>query len=119
MPIVTVDANEGAEAIVNDPALTRRVRAAVTGALGADRITTAEPLMGSEDFSQYGRTVEKVPICYFILGASAPEKLAESRRTGVLLPSLHSSKFAPVPEPTIKAGVAAFTAAALDLLAKN
>ncbi len=119
LPIVTVEEKEGAEAIYNDPALTRRVRAAVTGLLGADRVTTAEAQMGSEDFSQYGRTVEKVPICYFIIGASAPEKLAESRRTGVLLPSLHSSKFAPVPEPAIKAGVSAFTAAALDLLPKN
>jgi metal-dependent amidase/aminoacylase/carboxypeptidase family protein len=50
---------------------------------------------------------------------AAPAKIDESRRTGVPLPSLHSSKFAPVPEPTIKTGIAAMTAAALDLLAKN
>jgi hippurate hydrolase len=75
--------------------------------------------MGSEDFSQYGRTVEKVPVCFFRLGASDPAKLAESERTGVPMPSLHSSRFAPVPEPTIRAGIAAMTAAALDLLAKN
>jgi hippurate hydrolase len=37
----------------------------------------------------------------------------------VALPSLHSSKFAPVPEPTIKTGITAVTAAALDLLAKK
>jgi hippurate hydrolase len=75
--------------------------------------------MASEDFSQYGRTVEKVPICFFELGATAPDRLAESRRTGVPVPSLHSSKFAPVPEPTIKTGVKAMTAAALDLLARK
>jgi hippurate hydrolase len=119
MPVVTVIAPEGAEAIYNDPALTRRVRAAVTGWLGPDHVGTTDPIMGSEDFSQYGRTVEKVPICFFRLGASAPEKIDESRRTGVPLPSLHSSKFAPVPEPTIKTGIAAMTAATLDLLAKN
>jgi hippurate hydrolase len=75
--------------------------------------------MTSEDFSQYGRTVERVPICFFMLGASDPARLAESRRTGVALPSLHSSRFAPVAEPTIKTGVAAMTAAALDLLPKS
>ena len=32
-------------------------------------------------------------------------------RTGEPLPSLHSSKFAPLPEPTIKTGVTALTAA--------
>jgi hippurate hydrolase len=119
MPVVTVVEQEAAHATYNDPALTRRVRAAVTAWLGPDRVVKAEPIMASEDFSQYGRTVEKVPICFFIIGASAPEKLAESRRTGIPLPSLHSSKFAPVPEPTIRTGVTAMTAAALDLLAKN
>jgi hippurate hydrolase len=119
LPAVTVVPGESADAIYNDPALTRRVRAAIAGALGADRVVSAEPIMASEDFSQYGRTVEKVPICFFMLGASAPEKLAESRRTGMPLPSLHSSKFAPVPEPTIRTGIAAMTAATLDLLAKH
>ena len=52
------------------------------------------------------------------VGAVDPAKVAESRRTGAPLPSLHSSKFAPLPEPTIRTGVTALTAAALDLLAK-
>jgi len=37
----------------------------------------------------------------------------------VPLPSLHSSKFAPVPEPTIKTGIMAMSAAALELLGRN
>ncbi len=119
MPVVTVVEGESAQAIYNDPALTRRVRAAVTAWLGADHVVSSEPEMFSEDFSQYGRTAEKVPICFFRIGASDPGKLAESRRTGVPMPSLHSSKFAPVPEPTIRTGIAAMTAAALDLLPKT
>ncbi|HEY1765822.1 MAG TPA: hypothetical protein VGF85_12940 [Opitutaceae bacterium] len=119
MPTVTVIANESAAATYNDPALTKRVRAAVAGLLGPARVVDAEPLAGSEDFSQYGLTPEKVPLCYFVLGATAPDRLAESRRTGVPLPSLHSSKFYPVPEPAIRTGVSAFTAAALDLLKKT
>jgi amidohydrolase len=118
-PVVTVVEAESAQAIYNDPALTRRVRAAVTAWLGSDRVGSLEPEMFSEDFSQYGRTAERVPICFFIIGASAPEKIAESVRTGVPLPALHSSRFAPVPEPTIRAGVTAMTAAALDLLPKS
>jgi hippurate hydrolase len=119
LPTVTVLPNESAEATYNDPALTKRIRAAAAAFLGADRVVDAEPQAGSEDFSQYGRTVEKVPICFFVLGATAPERLAESRRTGLPLPSLHSSKFAPVPEPAIRTGVSAFTAAVLDLLPKT
>jgi hypothetical protein len=55
----------------------------------------------------------------FRVGAVDPVKFAESQRTGAALPSLHSSKFAPLPEPAIKTGVTALTAAALDLLAKK
>ena len=75
-----------------------------------------DPEMGGEDFGRFGRTTEKVPISLIRLGAVDPAAATESARNGTPLPSLHSSKFAPVPEPTLKTGVAALTAAALDLL---
>jgi hippurate hydrolase len=50
------------------------------------------------------------------LGAADPQKLAESRKSGVALPSLHSPLFAPLYAPAIKTGVTAMTAMALDLL---
>jgi amidohydrolase len=119
MPEVEVNAAEGAVSVYNDPALTRRVRGALTAWLGEEHVTTFPPSMVSEDFSEYGRTVEHVPICMFRLGALSAEQISESERTGTPLPSLHSGKFAPVPEPTIKTGITAMTAAALDLLARK
>lgn len=119
MPVVTVREGESADSIYNDPKLTARVRSAVTGSLGAANVLSVEPLMVSEDFSQYGRTVEHVPICFFLVGASDPVKLEESRRTGMPLPALHSNKFAPDAEPMIRTGIAAMTAATLDLLPKG
>jgi hippurate hydrolase len=119
MPIVTLAEAEFTPATYNDPPLTRRVRNALTASLGADNVKTIDPEMGGEDFSQFGRTVEKIPICMFRLGAVDPAQVAESARSGTPLPSLHSSKFAPVPEPTIKTGVVAMTSVALDLLAKK
>ena len=116
-PEVTLVKAQFTPATRNDPALTRRVREAIVGALGADRVPTVDPVMGGEDFSEFGRTADKVPICLFWLGAVDPAKFAESERTGAPLPSLHSSKFAPLPEPTIKTGINAMTAAALGLLA--
>ncbi len=118
MPLVTISP-EGMSSTYNDPALTRRVHAALDAWLGADAVKQLEPDMVSEDFSLFGRTAEKIPICLFRLGAVEPAKVAESQRTGIPLPSLHSSKFAPVPEPTIKTGVTAMSAAALELLAKK
>ena len=53
------------------------------------------------------------------LGAVKPETVKESETTGKPLPSLHSSLFAPLPEPTIKTGVAAMTAVVLELIGKK
>lgn len=118
MPIIEVR-NEGITSTINDPALTKRVHAAIADWLGANAVRTIDPDMVSEDFSLFGRTAERVPICLFRLGAADPAKVAESQRTGTPLPSLHSSKFAPLPEPTIKTGITAMGAAVLDLLTKK
>jgi hippurate hydrolase len=56
----------------------------------------------------------------FWLGAVTREKIEESQKPGGKpLPSLHSNLYAPAPEATIKTGVKAMTAAALDLLGKR
>ncbi len=118
MPIITL-LDEGTPALHNQPALTRRVRAELTAWLGAGQVHAIEAEMGGEDFSRYGRTTENVPLCLVRIGVVAPDKMAESVEKGTALPSLHSSKFAPVPEPTIKTGITALTATALDLLRKK
>jgi hippurate hydrolase len=118
MPIVHVN-DEHTPALRNDAALSQRLRQAFVAWLGADNVKAIDPEMGGEDFSEFGRTVEQVPVCMFRIGAVAPEKIAESSRTGAPLPSLHSSKFLPVPEPTIKTGILSTAAAVLDLLGKQ
>ncbi len=118
MPEVTL-AGEGTAATYNDPAFTRRVAGTLRAWLGPDKVEQAKPVMGAEDFGEFGRTKDKVPICMFWLGAVDVKRVEESRRTGVPLPSLHTSKFAPVPEPTLKTGVTAMSAAVLDVCAKR
>jgi hippurate hydrolase len=55
----------------------------------------------------------------FWLGAVDPKKIQESQQAGKGLPSLHSAIFAPLPEPAIKTGIQAMTAAVLDLFSGN
>ena len=113
MPIVAV--SEGAPATLNDPALAERVRAAAVAVLGKDRVVDAKAIMASEDVGLY--TLEgKIPGVMYWLGAADTDKLAESRKSGVPLPSLHSALFAPVYAPAITTGVTAMTGVALDLL---
>ena len=80
-------------------------------------MVNTKPIMGAEDFGLFGRTEEKTPLCIFWLGTIDPARFEEHQRTGQTLPALHSSKFLPVIEPTLKTGVTALTASVLDLLA--
>ena len=119
MPMVTLREQEFTPATYNDPVLTRRLAAVFKNWFGEANVRPMKPVMGGEDFSEYGRTKDKIPICLFWLGAVKPERLAESEKTGKSLPSLHSSQFAPEPEPTIKTGVMAMTVAVLELAGRK
>ena len=90
-PIVTVLAGS-VPATYNDPALTRRVAAAVAKVIGEKNVMQADPLMASEDFSRYSLD-QTLPAVMLMVGAADPAKIA----SGAPLPSLHSSKFAPTP----------------------
>jgi amidohydrolase len=118
MPIVTLK-DEFTPATYNDPALTRRIAGALKSWLGESNVVPVKPVMGGEDFSEYGRTKDKISICMFWIGAVKREAMQEAKKTGKSLPSLHSSQFAPDPEPTIKTGVAAMTAVVLELMGKK
>jgi amidohydrolase len=105
-------------ATINDPALTRRVAAAMEKALGKENVVPGKPVMASEDFSLYAMSDPKPPATMFWLGAVDPTKIKDAQEKGTRLPSLHSSEFAPVPEPAIRTGVKAMTSAVMDLLKK-
>lgn len=116
-PTITV-LEESTPSLWNTPELTERLAKTFRSALGDEQVKTLSPVMGGEDFSLFGRQEQKVPITMFWLGTIEPEKVAAAAQGQITLPSLHSSKYAPVPEPSIKTGVVAMTAAVLELLSK-
>ncbi len=111
-PEITVEADY-TPSTYNDPALTSRSMAAISGAIGAGNVQSLTPVMGGEDFSMYSRTDAKVPSLIFWVGAVHPEDIAEAEANGTSLPSLHSPFFKPHAEVAIETGVRAMTAAAL------
>ena len=114
-PIVKV--SEGTTSTYNDPKLLERLTPALKRALGADNVMQVPPIMASEDFG-YLSLDQKIPATIIWLGASDPAKVKAFRETGAALPGLHSALFAPVPEPTLRTGVKATTAAVLELMKK-
>lgn len=107
---------EGTPSTFNDPALTRRLVGAVSRVLGEKNLQEAPPVMGGEDFSEYGRA--GVPAVMLWLGSTEPRQYAQAKAAGTALPSMHSPLFAPDRERTLRTGVTTLTTAALELFDK-
>lgn len=118
-PAVKVKEAEFAPATYNDPALTDRLAETFRKTLGAENVVELASLMGSEDFGLFGLEGHQIPTFMFWVGTVDPAKMAESGRNGLALPPLHSSRYAPLSEPTIRTGVKAMTSAVLELMSRG
>lgn len=101
-------------ALRNDEKLVELLLPTLRRTLGDEQIVPVEPSMGGEDFSQYG--LAGVPVCMLRLGSVEAERLQKMQTAGQRIPSLHSSKYYPDPEPTLQTGIRAMTAAVIQLL---
>jgi metal-dependent amidase/aminoacylase/carboxypeptidase family protein len=110
--------DESTPVTFNDPALAARVKTALTSALGAQDVLDSQPLMVSEDFGAFGLADHKIPYVMFWLGAMEPATYAAARQAGKFPPGMHTSRFQPDPEPTLRTGVIAMTSVAISLLHK-
>src|SRR6267154_475497 len=108
-PIVSVAKDQLTPATYNNPELTKRLVAVWKKSLGNENVEIVDPTMGGEDFSEYSLPDHSIPAVDFHIGAVDPAKIAEYKQAGKELPTLHSSKFAPVPEPTIRVGIIGMT----------
>jgi hippurate hydrolase len=117
-PIVHLVEQESAPVTYNDPALTARVKTALVKALGTQNVFDEEPYMASEDFGTFGLEGHQIPTVLFWLGAIEPGPYAEAHAQGKLQPGMHTSRFKPDPELTLKTGVTAMTSVAISLLRK-
>ncbi len=109
-----LDHYEGTDLVYNDPALAERLRGALESALGKDHVVMQEPITGSEDFSYF--VEQGIPGFYFSLGGANPEKFAQAKAAGTMLPSNHSPLFAPDVDPALHTGIAAEVAVLRNLL---
>ena len=111
MPIVSVNEAESATPTINDAALTVRLATALRPALGNDNVVQIDPLMVAEDFGRFNLG-GKIPSVIMHVGATDPALFA----SGATIPGLHSSKFAPAAEPTLRTAIKTMTTAVLELM---
>jgi amidohydrolase len=110
-PPPDIKLDEGAKAVMNDPAVVATAEKVLKAAFG-EKFRTSPPNTASEDFSEFVNA--GVPSMFFNIGVYEPERVAAARNGGPPLPSNHSPLFAPVPKPTIETGVTAMTLAVLS-----
>jgi amidohydrolase len=111
-PPPEIKIEEGAKAVMNDPAVVETAAKVLQVAFG-DKFKTSPPGTPSEDFSEFVNA--GVPSMFFNIGVYEPERVAAARNgTGPQLASNHSPLFAPVPKPTIETGIEAMTLAVLS-----
>ncbi|HXZ20851.1 MAG TPA: amidohydrolase [Candidatus Acidoferrales bacterium] len=112
MPLI--ERYESTSAVYNDPVLARHLLPVLESALGMGNAKIQPPWPVSEDYSVY--IEQGVPSFFFTLGVADPEKWTKAQAGGERLPSNHSPFFAPVLDPSLRAGIAAEVAVLRDLL---
>jgi amidohydrolase len=115
-PIVKIEQDDFTPAVYNNAALAQKTTAVFREILGKDKLHEISPVMGGEDFGRYGR--EGIPIFFYFLGTVPVERFLAAENGGEPLPSLHSDKYFPVAEPSIRNGVLTMSCAVLNLMAK-
>ncbi len=111
-----VEVSESTPATYNEPALTRRLAAALARTLGEKNVGEYVPIMGAEDFAEYGRA--GVPASMLWLGTADPKVLEAAKRSGQPVPGTHSPHYAPERKATLRTGTLAMATIALELLGK-
>ncbi len=115
LPIVKVI--ESTPVTVNDAALARRLNGAIAKALGPDVVVPfRQTTMGAEDFAFFVDPKFSIPGYYFGVGGTAPEWIETAKNGGKPVAGHHSPLFKIDPEPSVRLGIEAMTAAVLDLL---
>jgi amidohydrolase len=117
LPVVKV--TETTPVTVNDAALARRLNSAIGNALGKDVVVPfRQTNMGAEDFAFFVDPSFGIPGYYFAVGGTNPEWIKAAKNGGPPVAGHHSPLFKIDPEPSVRLGVEAMTAAVLDLLKK-
>ncbi len=104
--------------VFNEPMVTERMTRVFGEVLGTGNVVQIPTQIISDDFGEFGVISPPVPLVFYFIGCTDPDRFADAALGGVKIPLLHHPSFAPEPNETLKTGLLAMTAAALTLLGK-
>lgn len=112
-----VKVTESTPVTINDAALAHRLNAVLSDKLGAGVVVPfRQSNMGAEDFSYFVDPSYNIPGYYFAVGGTKPEWIAAAKNGGPPVSGHHSGLFKIDPEPSVRLGTEAMTAAVIELL---
>ena len=115
LPEVTV--SESTPVTINDAALARRLNTALAKELGDGVVVPfRQTNMGAEDFSYFVDPSYNIPGYYFAVGGTNPAWIDAAKTGGPAVSGHHSGLFKIDPEPSVRLGTEAMTAAVIELL---
>jgi amidohydrolase len=119
MPVVTIREAEFTPATFNTQPISDRALALFGERFGKDRVKTAPPVMGGEDFSRFYLADKSLQSLIFWVGGTPKAKWDAAGGDAAKLPSLHSPFWAPEADTVIATATEAMTLLAMDVLKKG
>ncbi len=112
-----VKISESTPVTINDAALARRLNTALSKELGDGVVVPFHQTnMGAEDFSYFVDPSFNIPGYYFAVGGTNPAWIDAAKNGGPPISGHHSGLFKIDPEPSVRLGTEAMTAAVIELL---
>ena len=112
-----VKISESTPVTINDTALARRLNTALSKELGDGVVVPFHQTnMGAEDFSYFVDPSFNIPGYYFAVGGTNPAWIDAAKNGGPPISGHHSGLFKIDPEPSVRLGTEAMTAAVIELL---
>jgi amidohydrolase len=105
--------------VFNEPMVTERMTQVFGEVLGTGNVVQIPTQIISDDFGEFGVISPPVPLVFYFIGCTDPDRFADAALGGVKIPLLHHPSFAPEPNETLNTGLLAMTSAALTLLGKK
>jgi len=102
--------------VFNDPLLTDRMAKMWREVFGPGNVVQIPTQSISDDFGEFGYEAPTVPLIFYFVGCTAPDRFPDAASGQEKIPALHNPGFAPEPKGTLQTGLLAMSTAALHLL---
>jgi len=102
--------------VFNDPLFTERMAKMWQEIFGPGNVIQIPTQRISDDFGEFGYEAPSVPLVFYFVGCTDPNRFTESPSGHEKIPLLHNPGFAPEPNGTLQTGLLAMSTAALHLL---